>query len=111
MAFDTTLARRIRAILAGAGNIEEKKMFGGLAFMIDNQMTLTVGKDRIMVRIHPARRGELLRRKGCRLVIMNGREYRNYLYVDARVLIRKQDLVSWVRSALDSRQPLAQPAK
>lgn len=110
MAFDTALAQRVRAMLSGVAEVEEKKIFGGLAFMIHGKMTLTIGKDRIMVRINPARRGELLRRKGAHAVVMNRREYRNYTYIDKSVLSRKQDLSFWVGCALDSHESRAEIA-
>jgi len=55
MPANESLARRVRAALAPLGGVEEKRMFGGLAFMVDGKMCVTVGKDRIMCRISPFR--------------------------------------------------------
>jgi TfoX/Sxy family transcriptional regulator of competence genes len=82
MAYNEKLADRIRVQLAGLPKVIEKKMFGGLAFMIDNKMCITVGADRIMCRINPAIHEEAIKRKGCRTVIMRGREYKGYVHVD-----------------------------
>ena len=51
MAYDEDLAHRVRELLSGTAGVQEKRMFGGLAFMVDGTMCVTVGKDRIMCRI------------------------------------------------------------
>jgi TfoX/Sxy family transcriptional regulator of competence genes len=76
-------------------------MFGGVAFMVRGKMCVTVGKDRIMCRIDPAIHDDVLGRKGCRTVVMKGREYRGYLYVDAKAVRTKRELDYWVQLALD----------
>lgn len=96
MAYSEKLAERLRQALAGIPNVEEKKMFGGLAFMVNGKMCLTAGKDRIMCRIDPN-----LPIKGCTIVIMGGREYKGYVHVDENNLKTKADLDRWVALALD----------
>ena len=54
--------------------VEEKKMFGGLTFMVRGKMCVSVGKDRIMCRIDPAIHDAAIQRQGCRSVVMKGRE-------------------------------------
>jgi TfoX/Sxy family transcriptional regulator of competence genes len=76
-------------------------MFGGIAFMVDGKMCVTVSKERIMCRIYPAIHDAALERKGCATVIMNGREYRGYVHIDAEALSTKADLDHWVKLALD----------
>ncbi|HEX8279658.1 MAG TPA: TfoX/Sxy family protein [Segetibacter sp.] len=75
MAYNEKLAKRISASVSHLPGVEEKKMFVGLAFMVDNKMCITVGADRIMCRIDPAIYQEAIKRQGCSPVIMRGREY------------------------------------
>ncbi len=76
MAYSEILANKIRQTLAHLPTVGEKKMFGGIAFMVDGKMCLTAGADRMMVRIDPNVHEEAIKRKGCRTVIMKGREYK-----------------------------------
>ncbi|SIN67197.1 TfoX/Sxy family protein [Chitinophaga niabensis] len=96
MAYSEKLADRLRRALAGIGKVEEKKMFGGLAFMVNGKMCLTAGKDRIMCRIDPDHREE-----GCETVIMGGRKYKGYVHVNENNLETKAALDHWVKLALD----------
>ena len=101
MAYNEKLADKIRKALAHLPNVREKKMFGGLAFMVDNKMCITAGADRIMCRIDPAIHQEAIKRKGCHTVIMRGREYKGYVDVKEDVIKTKKDLDYWVDVALD----------
>src|SRR5262249_40415616 len=98
---DETLVDRVRTALGTGRRIAEKRMFGGLAFMVEGKMCVTVGKGRIMCRIAPAIHDAALERKGCTTVIMKGREYRGYVHIDAEALSTKADLDRWVKLALD----------
>ena len=100
MVRDDELLNRVRAALAHLPSVEEKKMFGGTAFMVRTKMCITVRAGRIMCRIDPASHDALLRCKGCQTVIMKGREYRGYVYVDAESLKTKNALKYWVDLAL-----------
>ncbi len=75
MTYDERLAGRVRATLAGTRDVAEKKMFGGVAFMVNGKMCVTVGRTGIMCRIDPAIQPRLLRNKGCRPLVMGGRTY------------------------------------
>jgi TfoX/Sxy family transcriptional regulator of competence genes len=101
MAYNESLAQRVRAALARIPRVEEKKMFGGLAFMVNEKMCINVGKDRLMCRIDPAMHENALKRKGCRTVIMKGREYKGYVYVNEEGLKTKEDFDYWIKLALD----------
>ena len=93
MAYNEDLAERLRKALAHLPSVEEKKMFGGLAFMVDGKMCLTAGPDRIMCRIDPAVHEEAIEKKGVRTVIMSGREYKGYVYVNEEALQKKATLI------------------
>jgi TfoX/Sxy family transcriptional regulator of competence genes len=101
MAYDEELAKRVKAALGRVRPLEEKRMFGGVAFMVRGKMCVTVGKDRIMCRIDPAIHDAVLQRKGCRTVVMKGREYRGYVHVDAKAVRTKREMKYWVGLALD----------
>jgi TfoX/Sxy family transcriptional regulator of competence genes len=101
MAHNDDLTHRVKAALAGVSPVDEKRMFGGTAFMVHGKMCVTVNQDRIMCRIDPALHDAALERTGCRTVIMKGRPYRGYVYVDAAVLTTESDLEYWVGLALD----------
>jgi TfoX/Sxy family transcriptional regulator of competence genes len=98
---DETLVNRVRTAIGNSRPVEEKKMFGGLAFMVDGKMCVTVSKGRIMCRIDPAIHDAALERKGCTTVVMKSREYRGYVHIDAKALSTKADLDHWVKLALD----------
>ena len=98
---DETLVNRVRTALGQNRRVEEKKMFGGIAFMVDGKMCVTVGKGRIMSRLDPANHDTALGRKGCTTVVMKGREYRGYVRIAGDVLSTKRDLDYWVKLALD----------
>jgi len=101
MPYDDALANRVKVALGRTRGVEEKRMFGGLTFMVRNKMCVSVGEDRIMCRIDPAIHDVAVERQGCRTVVMKGRQYRGYVHVDARVVTRKSDLDYWVGLALD----------
>ena len=98
---DETLVNRVRTVLGQNRRVEEKKMFGGIAFMVDGKMCVSVGKGRLMCRIDPGTHDAALERKGCTTVVMKGREYRGYVRIDADALSTKGDLEYWVKLALD----------
>ena len=76
-------------------------MFGGITFMVQGKMCVSVGKERIMCRIDPAVHDAALQRKGCRTVVMRGRQYRGFVHIDAEAVRTKASLDYWVGLALD----------
>lgn len=110
MAYNEELADKIRNVLVHLPYVKEKKMFGGLAFMVDDKMCITVGADRMMCRIDPALHEQLIERKGCRTVVMKGREYKGFVHVDESSIKNKEDFNFWIKLALDYNK-LAKPAK
>jgi TfoX/Sxy family transcriptional regulator of competence genes len=104
MTRDDTLVDRVRAALAGAPRVAEKKMFGGTAFMVRGKMCVSARPERIMCRLDPAIHDAAVERKGCRTVVMKGRQYRGYVHVDAAALKTKRDLTYWIELALDYNQ-------
>src|SRR5262249_33990878 len=97
---DEVLKSRVRAALARMPDVEEKRMFGGVTFMVGGKMCVCAGKGRLMCRIDPALHDAAVKRRGCRTVFMKGRAYRGYVHVDAQALKTKGDLDYWIRLAL-----------
>jgi TfoX/Sxy family transcriptional regulator of competence genes len=100
MVRDDNLLSRVRAALGYVPKVEEKRMFGGTAFMVRGKMCISVGRGRIMCRIDPAFHDAALKRKGSQTVVMKGRQYRGYVYVDAESLRTKDALQYWIDLAL-----------
>ncbi len=100
MTYDEKLTGRVREALAGFSDVTEKKMFGGVAFMVNGKMCVTVGRTGIMCRIDPALQPRLMRTKGCHPVIMRGRSVRGYVRVEETALRTDDDLSAWVGYAL-----------
>ena len=89
---ESPLTDRVRAALSGKIDFQEKRMFGGVTFMVQGKMCISAGKNRIMCRIDPDVHDSALTREGCRTVIMKGRQYRGYVYVDEDALKLKASL-------------------
>lgn len=101
MAFDERLADRIRDRLAGRGKVAEKKMMGGLTFMVNRKMCVGVIGNELMARIDPLAYDESLNRKGCREMDFTGKPMRGYVFVGPAGTRRTRDLDRWIRLALD----------
>lgn len=98
---DDTLVDRVRAALGRTPRVEERRMFGGTAFMVRGKLCVSARKERIMCRIDPALHDAALKRKGSKTVVMKGRQYRGYVRVDADAVRTRRDLDYWVGLALD----------
>jgi TfoX/Sxy family transcriptional regulator of competence genes len=101
MAYNEKLTARIREALAHLPKVEEKRMFRGVAFMVNDKMCISAGDNKIMCRIDPSIHEEALKRKGCETVKMKGREYKGYVYVSEEGIKTKKDLDYWIQLALE----------
>lgn len=102
MAYNQKLADMTRELIAREHkNIEEKAMFGGLCFMVNDKMCVGVEKDRLMVRFDPVRTEEVMEKEGCRPMDFTGRVMKGYAFVDAAVLNTEKKLDYWIRLALE----------
>ncbi len=81
--------------------VEEKAMFGGLCFMVNDKMCVGVEKDRLMVRLDPAQYDEVITKEGCKPMDFTGRVMKGYVFVDADVLTTKMKLNYWIQLALE----------
>ena len=97
MAYDEELANRIRELLGSERGVDEKPMFGGLAFLINGNMSVAVsGKGGLMVRVPPEETAKLLDRDHVSPMVMAGRETRGWLRVAVDGVKTKRQLASWV---------------
>lgn len=107
MAYDTGLAERIRELLAPLAGVDEKQMFGGLAFLVDGHMAVAVsGQGGLMVRVPPEDTDELLNRAHVSPMVMAGRETRGWLRVAAEGVKTTRQLQGWVARSVSWVQSL-----
>ncbi|MDB5014671.1 MAG: methyltransferase, partial [Daejeonella sp.] len=90
--------------------MEEKRMFGGLAFMVDGKMCISAGTDRMMCRIDPELHEEVIKKEGCQTVMMKGRKYKGYVYVSVVNIQNDAEFDYWLKLALDFNKR-AKPSK
>jgi TfoX/Sxy family transcriptional regulator of competence genes len=96
MAYDEALASRVRAILRGQEDVTERKMFGGLAFMVRGRMACGIVHDDLMVRVGPDAHDEALAQPHTRPMDFTGRPSRGMVYVAPAGLASEADLSRWV---------------
>ena len=102
MAYNEKLADRVREIIALTHkNVEEKKMFGGLCFMVNDKMCVGVETERLMVRLDPARYDEAMDKDGVSPMDFTGKVMKGYVFVDIDALKSKKELNYWVGLALE----------
>src|SRR5690348_13176198 len=106
MAYDEALAQRIRAVLPAIPGFIEKKMFGGLAFMLNGNMACAVSKDNLMLRISPEAMAAALAKPGVRMSEMSGRPMKGWLLVEPAAMRADSDLERWVSQGIAFAQPL-----
>jgi len=110
MAYDEELAGRIRELVVDEPALTEKKMFGGLAFLVGGNMAVAAsGQGGLMVRVDPAESDALVDSSAARLVVMRGREMPGWLRVDPEHLRTKKELAAWVTRGVSFARTL--PAK
>ena len=102
MAYDELLAEEVRKALSGQ-RVVEKRVFGGLAFMVSGKMCVSVNNrpDHVMmVRIDPQNAAEYIKRKGARLAVMRGREMPGWIFLTQEAIRAEQDFDFWIQQAL-----------
>lgn len=101
MAYDEELASRIRELIPGSPDVVEKKMFGGLAFMIGGRMAIAAsGGGGILIPVDPEQSEQLIQEPGVSRMVMRGREMAGWLNVDAEVVTSREQVARWVELAL-----------
>src|SRR5215472_13245344 len=100
MAYDVHLADRIRSILQSAGEFSERKMFGGLAFMVNGRMCCGVLKTDLVLRLTPEESDAALRELHTRPMDFTGKPMKSMIYVSATGTDSDEGLAAWVESAV-----------
>jgi hypothetical protein len=101
MAHNEKLASRIRLALAHLPDVEEKKMFRGLTFMVNGKMCVSVSGEEMMCRFDPALHAIVCEKKYFRPMVMKGRQYVGFGYVSQNGIKAKKDFDYWIRLCLD----------
>ena len=98
MAYDADLAERIRALLAKERGLSEKKMFGGLAFLVGGNMAIAAsGQGGILVRVDPEQSDKLVATTKASVAVMRGRPMAGWLRVGSEDVRTKPQLAKWVK--------------
>ena len=100
MAFDNTLAERIRKQLGKRKGLTEKKMFGGLAFLLNGNMCCGVHGQEMIVRLAPEQTEQALSRGHTRIFDLTGRPMKGWILVHPKGLMTEEELDQWLRGGL-----------
>src|SRR5215212_6148847 len=107
MAYDEDLANRIRELIAAEDGVTEKRMFGGLAFLIGGNMAVAAsGQGGLLVRVDPDETASLVQQPGARPMEMRGRELDGWLRVDAESVVGDDALGAWVARGVTTARAL-----
>jgi len=101
MAFDEALADRIRDLLGPRADVTERRMFGGIAFMVAGNMAVGIVGDDLMVRLDPADAERALSEPHTRPMDFTGKPAKNMVFVDAEGTASDSDLAGWVEAGAD----------
>jgi TfoX/Sxy family transcriptional regulator of competence genes len=96
MAYDEALASRVREVAGQSAVVSERKMFGGLCFMVEGNMACGVVGDELMLRVGPAAHAAALARPGARPMDFTGRPMKGMVYVGAEAIATDADLAAWL---------------
>jgi len=111
MAYNTFLADRISQVLKDKGvKFIEKKMMGGLTFMVNDKMCVGIVKEKLMARVGPDIYDECLKKEGCHEMDFTKRPLVGYVFIDPLAYDMDEDLEYWIQLALDF-NPLAKSSK
>ena len=105
MAYNEELAKRVRGLISGQKvAVEEKKMMGGLTFMVNGKMCVGILKDDLMARIDPSEYETALGKKGCREMNFTGRPMKGFVFVGPKGTNSDEELAYWINLVLDFNQ-------
>jgi TfoX/Sxy family transcriptional regulator of competence genes len=111
MAYDEYLADRIRHKFKELDiPFGEKKMMGGICFLVDDKMCVGIVKEKMMARIDPGRTEEVFKKKGCREMDFTHRPMKGFIFVEPEGIDKDQDLEYFIRLALEY-NPIAKSSK
>jgi Regulator of competence-specific genes len=100
--YNEKLADRVREIITvNHKNVEEKKMFGGLCFIVNNKMCVGIEKERLMLRLNPAIYEDVLEKEGATPMDFTGKVMKGYVFIDINAVTTKKKLEYWIHLALE----------
>jgi TfoX/Sxy family transcriptional regulator of competence genes len=98
MAYDETLANRVRSLVSAEDGVTEKRMFGGLALLLDGRMAVVIrGKGGLMVRVESGSLAKALGEPGASEAVMRGRPMTGWVVIEPSAVDRAADLRRWVK--------------
>ena len=97
MAYNEQLASRIRDYFSGSQNIEEKEMFGGLAFMVDGHMCVGATGERLMARVGPQGYDDALKDMHATIMDFTGKPLKGFVYIEPEALETDTGLHGWIK--------------
>jgi len=101
MAYSEPVAERLRNAYRRTSDVVERKMFGGIAFMVAGHMSCGVVDDRLMVRVGPEQYARALKRPHARKMDFTGKPLKGFVYVAPPGFESEEDLADWVQLSLD----------
>lgn len=101
MSYDEGIAERVREVMADVSRVSEKKMFGGIAFMVDGNMCVGVVNDQLMLRVGPDQYNELLTKEFVKEMDFTGKPMRGLIYLQAEGFCEDDELKQWIDKALN----------
>ena len=102
MQINVKLAARVAELIEPqVEKLEQKKMFSGLCFMVNDKMCVAVGKDRLMVRFDPALNDQVMEKEGCSPMVHSGKAMKGFVFVNDSLLTTKKQLEYWITLALN----------
>lgn len=101
MAYNQTLANRIREQIQDLDGVEEKEMMGGLSFLLNGKMCVGIIKDEMMCRIDPELYEESLEKTGCHEMLFTGKPMKGWVMIDDSGMTNTAELKQWIGLAVD----------
>ena len=101
MAYNEKLADRVREALKDLPMVEEKKMFRGITFMVNDKMCVSVSGNRLMCRFDPLLQEQVAEKPGYEPMIMKGKEYKGFCYVNEPGIKSKKNFDYWISLCLE----------
>jgi len=109
MAYDVDLANRIKSLIGNPKNLEEKKMFGGVGFLINGNLACGVNKNDMILRVAPEHYDALLRRANTRVFDLSGKPMKGWLVIEPAGMKTEAQLKTWITEGVEFAKSL--PAK
>lgn len=101
MPYDETLADRMRPVLLTRSNVQEKSMFGGIAFLVNGNMCCGIWKDLLVIRLDKEEGTAALQEPHVRVMDITGRPMKGWLFVEKKGYAQDKDLFSWIERAYE----------